>query len=272
MLPTQQHPLYNFDFKPKFKHGVIHCEYEIKSSLPYNDKSKPYFHNILFPFKNVMLRKPFIWYKNKKEKNSIYHLWFYGFKLTSHSDWHVGVESKYENFMNKFLKNNPLQLILVLLITALELLVWGLNYILFKILKHNNFNNGNENFGFEYDSRKIIEKTIDSDGRKIYVKSKRESYVSFDKVLSSYITYDEKNNLYIEELTISYVRFEGLIGPVPSNEKMKLVVYPYYENQQKPKWFNDFENDWWNCLVFETLTEDRLKYIIAKDNSWRKLI
>ncbi len=274
MLTSSRNALSNFDFKPNFDYGIIHCEYEMKSSLPRLSKFKPYFHNIIYPFKIVMLSKPYVWFKNKKGKNNIYQLFSYNFRLVSLSEWHLGVKSKYKHFSDSLNSKNIFALIISFMILAFDAFIWFFNIFLFKMVsffKRNKLLDASECSEFGYDSRETIEKQSDKEGRTTYVKSRRKSYVSFDKILSSYITYDVNNNLYIEELTITYIKYEGWVGPLPADEKMKLVVYPYYENHEKPKWFKDLQNNWWNCLIFESLTEDRLKYVITKNVNGQKL-
>jgi hypothetical protein len=265
MIPTLMHPLNDFDFRPNFKPGKIHCEFEVKSTLPH---FKNYFHDIIHSSKIIQTTKPYVWFKNKKGKNNIFHLLFYNFKLVSRSEWHLEIEPKNHNFTRSLNSNNIFAVVISFFILFFDIFIQLINLGIFKIVflfRRNKLNDASERFGLAHDSRKIIEKQSDIDGRIVYVKSRRDSFVSYDKILSSYITYDANSNLYIEELTISYIGYEGLAGPVPTDEKMKLVVYPYYENKERPEWFNNLKDDWFNCLIFDVNFEDRLKYIVTKD-------
>jgi len=259
MIQRAKHPLYNFDFRPNFDYGRIHCEYEIKSNTNTIFEFKNYFHKAIKPIKVINLSKPFVWYKNKKGSNKFYNLLFYNYKIISHSEWHLGVSPTLINY-TKLDTENPFAAILYLLIEVFDAIIFNLNKLNFKLVKFINrhsLKDSSEIYGLDFDSRKIIERKTDERGRLIYVKS--ESL--FGNILTSKITYDTIQNLYIEELTISY---KGFIQN-PPDEKKKLIVYPYWENEPKPNWYNSFKDDWHCCLVFEVKAYESLKYVITKD-------
>ncbi len=246
---STSNPIFNFHFKPNFDKESIYCAFEIQNKNNY----KNYFHYILNPSKIKATSKPFVYFENNVGKKNIFYLNLYNVRLIYRSEWHYELISVYDSVCKN--SENTLIGLFTIFISLFGVLIAYLNILFFKFYSFYKLDSIKdttvEMYGVYNEWSKVDEK-FDDMGRTIFLK---ERYFSNHEYYVREISYDLENNTYTE---IS-------INPY-DDKKYKLVVYPYFDDNKKPKWYKSFKESWQCCMVFEVKTEDRLMCVLSKTN------